>query len=330
MSVEQFAVHHEAHPSAKLEAIAAEAGVSPRALMRDYSVIGGEGSALVVAVGDMADNLTGTTYRQPELACVAGLPEEYPLNGGLVGSIALRYALMQWEEAGEDVIPFANNALDMMYRQLDMGSASELDPAELFTGYLAHARLTDETTTITSVGDVRVWVNGGLVAGAEKAVDTAKDKLITDCTAALQLGVGEQVMRFANIAMTFGEKARWGYPGSQELYARLITATSDVDSPDRQTVYRAVDNFVTPWQIRELQNQLYDRHPWAYGAIDGRRTPDEYVNIHPIPTADIETLVIATDGSRPRWPERPVRSWRDLVPVNPEYSEQTIVTLTRK
>lgn len=342
MATRNFEITRELISSDNLTNEAMRRGVGATAIMRDFVVVQEFPDATTVAVGDMANNLVGDKeHVMPKLAKHIGYQDlEQPLNGGLIGSYQLRDELArpEFDDTGHALIARANRALERTYEKLKMPGLFEgryVDPATLFTGYLTHARIADDVTTITSVGDVYAWINGELVAGSEKPVDTHKEALVNKLTGIVVDVTAE--LDFASIEESVREFAAQGkMPGNVtedllEALSERIKIDSGSAALDRQTVYRPVDDVVTPWQIRSLQN-----HPataerlWAYGAIDGRLTPDTYVTVREFPTSDIDNLVIATDGSTPRREDGKVRSLGDLGPVNPQYSERGMLALHRR
>lgn len=321
-----FSLQRYMMPGEHLTAMAKAAKVSPKSIMRDYAAhIYDDG--LTIAVGDMANNLTGMLYRDEAMAGEFGLPSHYAFNGGLVGSLLLRKKMSSSRHTGKALIELANAALAEAYQKY---SVKYHDPAERFTGYLTHARIGAEKTVLTAVGDVNAWVNGEHVIGEEKIVDTEKERLITDLVAGFMLSPQERDTYFMDSVHEFAGKARFTDEQTNELFEMLTSAVNNTKNPDRQTVYKPIERIVTPWQIRTLQNHLPNDHPWAYGAIDGTATPDLFVQTYSIPTEVVESLVIATDGSRPRALGASVYSESDLQAVNPVFSEQTTVVLKRK
>jgi len=283
------------------------------ALMRDYNVVKTEDSTTIIAVGDMANNLVGqTSYQDADTATGLGLDATVDLNGGLIGSYVLRTEMVNVSDHGTAVIKAANKALRTAYARL--GLADDLDAAERFTGYLLHAVINPEVTYLTSLGDVYAWVNGDLVAGQEKEIDIIKTQFI-DELAARHDALTEQVA-------TFAKQVQLDEVTHQELLKALEKSIADEPTFTRQTVYMPVDTIVTPWQIRVLQNNA--NHPLGYGAIDGTETPEGFIQVVTIRTEDIETLVIATDGSKQKNAE--VLGIDDLEAVNPMYCEQTVLT----
>lgn len=328
-------IHTE--PGQHLTKTALAVGVNPSSVMRDYIALPtsskeaiGPGSSFVV--GDMANNLTGTTFQIPTLARRYELPSDYRFNGGLVGSLYLKDQLRDRQETGIEFAKFANSSLAKLYRRLHM--SGDIAPEDRFTGYATHVKIGQKATTITTIGDVYSWVNGELVTGAEKKVDSAKNKLIDDLELQLNLDPQLRILSVIRIVELFEEEAGLGMDLSQLLCQTLLRSIDETDAANRQTVYKPVDDIVTPWQIRELQNPARpigakNGHVWEYGAIDGTRTPEKYVHTVTIPTKDIDTMVVATDGSAPTSANQRVKGADDLVAVNPVYSERAIVSLDR-
>lgn len=155
-----FTFKYEAQliPSRQLERTAGEFGVCPDSIMRDYIALPLGANALhgtlrtgsTFAVGDMANNLQGTSYVLENLAVNNGLPRDYKFNGGLVASLHLREVLLGREEMGAELVEVANQSVADLYSLLNM--EKPIDPVERFTGYLTHVNLGEHNTTLTSVG----------------------------------------------------------------------------------------------------------------------------------------------------------------------------------
>ena len=175
---------------------------------------------------------------------------------------------------------------------------------------------------------MNAWVNGEQVAGQEKAVDTAKDDLVNKLTSALDLPSYDAQIRLIELVTEFEEVSGIGSELSRVLYQLLIRSVVESEQPNRQTVYRPIDQVVTTWQIRELQNISPAKHKWAYGANDGAMTPPAEVHTFTLPTGDIDTIVVATDGLSTINNEL-VASSKNLTLVNPEYGEQASVSIRR-
>jgi len=329
--LETFELQEYAYPSERLNERATELDVAVRVIMRDYVAYQqDETGVLTIAVGDMANNLTGTEYQDQELALELGLPPRFQFNCGLLGSIALQRVIGANKQTGVQLVGAANGILAEMYQKYDIGHGSEPDPADRPTGYIGHVRIDGDTLQATGVGDVNIWVNGTQVIGEEKAVDTEKERLVVDLTKTLNYDAVERTQRVLTLVREFAQLGRLDEVVTSALYQMLVGALERDPNPTRQTVYRPVDDVVTPWQIRTLQNQLGLMHPWAYGAIDGTDTPTRYINTATFDTAEVDTVVIATDGSKPLEGSIAVRSMADLVAANRVYGEQGVVVLRRR
>lgn len=284
-----------------------------RARMRDYAVIRRQPSAFAAAVGDMANNLVGKKeYLQPQLAQLRGLSPDTVLNGGLAGSIYLQQHLRQHlYTSGLQLVDVANHLLAQLYRDMGLGTIS--DAAERFTGYLGHLYATNDAATITVLGDVFAWVDGTLVAGSDKPIDRAKAGLVDELYArgnphALEVFI-KQTGPSSDIAT-----------GLQQALLPIIA----VPNRDFQAIYRVVDDIVTPWQIRTLQNNTGGHY--HYGAIDGTTTPRQFIITKELPIHHPTTIILHTDGfTAPS--SGVVKTLNDLVPVNPQYGEQTAIQI---
>lgn len=316
-----FAITAKQIPSAQLIRSATAVHVEPAKIMRDYYALREASGVIRIVVGDMANNVIGAAVTLPELATWAGLPPDMQLNGGLAGSLACKRQLIESHATGAELIKTAHTTLADTYRAC--GWQHIQDPAERFTGYVTHVEISPQRVTLTAVGDVFAWINGTLVAGAEKQVDTEKaaliDALLADSATSTVQATVEQFVRAARLDSTTAAVLR----------KQIIALTKVPSPPSHQSVYDIVDSIITPWHIRHLQNKPAGTHPWAYGAIDGTETPAEFIQTVRFPTAELQTLVIATDGSAPLQADAAVQAIGDLQAVNSEFSEQTIVAICR-
>lgn len=313
-----------------------DVSLNPVDMMRDYYAVNessDRGSLLTAVVGDMANNLTGTIYESPQRAAQIGLPLNYKFNGGHLGSMELRDRLALEQATGHELVEAANGIISDLYLRLGAISGHEavedMDPADRFTGYFSHVRVTPRVTTVTSVGDVLVWANGVHVAGQdEKPIDAAKTELV-DALAAQLSGDNLRDEHVKDTIRAFAGKVGLREEVLCELEEQLSRAVAATDSPGRQTAYRPVDDVITPWQIRYLQNpESGQKGPFFYGAVDGTHTPESFVQSVELATPDIDTLVIATDGLRPE-AGQPVHDTTDLAAVNSAYGEKTAIALAR-
>ena len=345
MEAPQYKVGVIYEPSDHLREQAEGLGVDSAALMRDYLSISipkqesGESilpsaeqgsGGLIVAVGDMANNIIGTSVEDAELARKLGLPEGYKFNGGLFASHSLRRWMAYQRDTGVQLIEQANQHLRGLYKKFGMESRVFTDAAARFTGCLAHMHSgpdTDGHTIFTAVGDVKVWANGEHVAGVtEKEIDALKEKLVNELTGIVwssPVGDVEHTIR------KFADRVGLDNATIEEFKGRIFSARELPPAEQgRQVIYRPVDDLITPWQIRTLQNPTQDSDSTLYyGAVDGTSTPQQFIQVRAIPTGDIDTVVIATDGLKPT--DESVRSLDDLTPTNVEYGEQTAVALRR-
>ncbi len=318
------------NPSNRLNQQANIEGIRPELLLRDWYSIGqveSDGS-FSVAAGDMANNIVGTNIVDPELARDLELQDDFSFNGGLFASHSLRRWIATQSTSGQELVAGANEHLDGLYKKLGMNEITASDPATRFTGYFSHLKSEPDTTTFTSVGDVMVWVNGEHVAGIpEKRIDTAKDELIGTLT---QLVWTAEVQDIDQAIYRFADEIGIDHEFIDELRAEIFSVRNRTAVQDRQAIYKPVDSLITPWQIRNLQNpeRNAEDSPYNYGAIDGTKTPDGFIETVTIPTNDIHEIVMATDGLKPVSGQ--VRSLEDLVPANPEFGEQTAVQLKRR
>lgn len=136
----------------------------------DFYIIDFDGKRLKVAVGDWASNLVGGPYAHTETARLRGEPEETEYNGGVIGSTLVREAIKKTELTGYPLIIEANRRIAQAYKELGIESV-EKDRAKSFAGYIAHAIVTPEKMVVTVVGDVRLAVDGKIIAGKTKKID---------------------------------------------------------------------------------------------------------------------------------------------------------------
>lgn len=304
-------------------------GVNPVQIMRDFHVVESYPDKLVLAVGDMANNGSTTpTFVYPSLAESAGLPHDYRFNGGLIGSIALRNLFTQTVASGNELLYAANETIRHTYLDLSIIDAPEnaphIDPIHRFTGYIGHALVGPEVTTLTSTEDIFIYLNGKLHQGADKVTEVRKQALIDELSG-IVLSPTEDVIERAEETLTnYANAVNLPRDIFRETLADLqvALATIPAEQRSRQTIYTCISEHISAWQVRSLQNNT--NHPDGFAAIDGTTTVGAGIYINEVPTAEIETLVLSTDGMEPT--SDTVRSVRDLRPVNPEYSEQTVVT----
>lgn len=284
-------------------------------LMRDFYCLNvGEG-VLSATVGDMANNPTDTTYVDEETARYRGLDPELSMNGALVGSIALQRHLAGVIASGGDFVHMANKIICDAHERL--GVQRERG-AERFTGYLAHAVVAADTVELTAVGDVNVWVNGRRLFDADHPLSGIIGSLLTDLV--------EKPSDWPQLVAKLDDHIQIG----EETAQRLLDALSARAKPEpftRQDAYLATSRVLTPWYMDRLQNTV--NHPYSYGAIDGTVTPPRFIHHATLPTSDVDSLVIATDGLCPKSLDLSVSSLADLAPSNPQFGEQTAVDLSR-
>lgn len=333
----KYAIKTVYESSRHLEREAEKLGVSSRGILRDWFALSekDEKTGLYVipkvAVGDMAGNIVMPPIKNRELAEKLGLPEAL-VGPALFASHCLRKWILEEDTTGPLLIQQANDRLREEYSKFGLMQEIVKDPATRFTGYLAHAKFAPKDTVFTSVGDVIVWVNGERVVGIpEKEIDTAKAELVATLAEKVWKSPVGEVEEVIN---RFAEKVGLDKKTVEDLKEKIFGARKDLlagcGGDVRQKVYKPVDNIVTPWQIRNLQNPEQGvGNPYHYGAVDGTKTPEEFIETKVIPTSDIDEVVMATDGLRPRGTGG-VRSLEDLEPTNPEFGEQTAVYLRRK
>jgi hypothetical protein len=286
-------------------------------LMRDYLCLSydTDNDMLGVTVGDMANNHTGTDYIDRETATYLGLDQNTRFNGGLIGSAALKQGLEGVDTSGTSFVETANGVLRETHTRLGVMSK---DGAERFTGYLAHAVITPDIVRLTTVGDVNTWINGNQLVDSDHPLGDVVNSLLADFTH--KPGDWEQTVA------DFAGHVDLDIDTADSLLLSLRRQYALTDTFTRQDAYLATSRVLTPWYMNRLQNTT--DHPYSYGAIDGTRTPDAFIHEAAIPTADIDTLVIATDGSRPHEASAGVFSLGDLVASNPVYCERTAIDLS--
>ena len=131
---------------------------------------------LKIAVGDWANNLAGGPFQDAGINHLLGLPEGTKLNGGVLGSTVAKQVILASDSTGVNLIREMNEAIRKKYDELGVRDYAR-NPAERFTGYVAHVLATPRKTVVTAVGDVRCIVDGNLVAGRTKRMDSHHNEL---------------------------------------------------------------------------------------------------------------------------------------------------------
>lgn len=150
---------------------------------------------------------------------------------------------------------------------------------------MAVASVADETTTVTQVGDVGFRVNGGPTQDNPKDIDRIH---------------AQQRVRAI-------QEAQRADPRLSTDELRKIGAEAIRPSLQRQP--------------QDLQNK--PQHPLGYGAIDGTPVHSQFIKSHPpIPTDEIDTLEIYSDGYFKPGEKPTIRSWeqsfREVEKEDPE------------
>ncbi len=141
----------------------------------DFSYTGLRKGRLVAAVGDWATNLIGGLYIDRETALAFGHSPNTQYSGGSIGAQIARRVVEKSESTGHKLVGEINNALAAKYEELADRGHEELrnfreDPRLCFTGFLAHVTATHDEMTLTSVGDVMIYMNGKRLAGEETKI----------------------------------------------------------------------------------------------------------------------------------------------------------------
>jgi hypothetical protein len=287
-------------------------------LMRDYICTSYDAGhhTLSVTVGDMANNHTGTEYVDKETADYRGLDPAMCFNGGLVGSAALQRGLKGVNTSGASFVNTANKVVHAAHERLEVTSS---DGAERFTGYLAHAVVTPELVKLTIVGDVTVWVNGAPLINPDRSLDEIVGRLLTD--------FAEKPDEWEQLVASFADHVQLDEVTKLTLLSGLHNQREQITDTSftRQDAYLATSRVIIPWYMNHLQNTT--NHPYSYGAIDGTVTPSSFIHEATIPAMEIDSLIIATDGSQPRDPKARIFSLDDLVARNPVYCERSAIDL---
>lgn len=306
-------------------------GAPASVVARDFYSVTDQGSHLSIVVGDMANNGPSVPYiKDPFLAQSLGLPEQYAFNGGLVGRYALQRALANTDAKGTDILAVAQKTLAKKYYEYGLlthdQSPELIPPDRRFTGYLGHIAVGQHQTVITSIEDIYIHVNGQHIHGAEKSSEVRKQQLIGELT---KLITDPSVQREASIELLRS------YASVVELPPVVLEATinelhscyerTPPHKRSRQNAYLVVSSHVSPWQVITLQNN--DNHPDGFAAVDGTPTIPNGIRVTTLPTSDIDTLVIHTDGLHAK-NRTSVTSAADLSPTNPVYGEQTAIILS--
>ena len=126
---------------------------------------------LIADVGDWANQLSGGPYGFPALARDRDEPEDTKYGGGLIGAFIARKTLQKSGNSGWSLIDEINAAIrERGYERIGVQNYRE-QRALTFTGYIARVVANPERTLVTAVGDVRVAVDGEVIAGRTKNID---------------------------------------------------------------------------------------------------------------------------------------------------------------
>jgi hypothetical protein len=293
-------------------------------LTRDFLVVEKNKAAITVVVGDMADTHTGTLHRDPETAKALGLPDDTPLNAGLIAKCDLSRELHQLDTK-TDVVARANQILKATHERLGLLGSGQppesVDPAERCMGLIASVIVGPEQTSLTTMGDISVWVNGTPVW---QVTGMPLSRVVGNFVTALA-----DPWQWEHAIKHFAQLI--DLHGTEGIYDQLRLALQEQQKADqpfsRQSAYRAVSATIMPWYVRRLQNNF--EHPLGYGQIDGTATPRTFIRHRIILTKDVRTLVIATDGFAPLSAQHPVFGLTDLKAADSLYGDRTAVQLRR-
>ena len=139
-----------------------------------------------------------------------------------------------------------------------------------------------------------------------------------------------RIDRMRSIISAFAKLAHLESVVTVELQ-HALAAVMDVAGPlDRQK--QSTDQLMTLLRFgKSVLCGIDPPHtPGRMVQLTGLTSPQSMFITYTIPTKEVDTLVIATDGSRPRSGNARVRERSDLVAVNATFSEQTIVALRNK
>ena len=191
------------------------------------------GKRVKAAVGDWARNKVGK------------------YKGGVIGSASAQKRIALSEKTGYELIEELNDVIKGKYLQLEIDYVK--GPELRFTGYIGHVIVTPETTKITSVGDVRVAVDGKIVAGKTKKVDIRNAKLRK-----------EYIGKTGDIEGSY-----------KHIEKYILEQFGFQNNPDHELCYPAIDGTVTvPIEEIDILEIPTPKHILIWS--DGYVTPKEY------------------------------------------------------
>jgi hypothetical protein len=299
---------------------------------QDLTVAFNHAHGATAAVIDGAKNFIGPKgYEYPDFAALRGLPEGTLLNGGELASTAMQlYVQNNPTVWGADLIAGLNAAIADVYQTVGL-KPDLTDRGRLFTGYIGHV-FEDEPNdeiVITTVGDCYAAVNGEIVAGTEKLVDQLFNNLIDRvrkfCNQDDRQVIYELLMPRLNARQfLYQNEPNLSFSDNVGFYIWLVGTVAElvqnlvpIDRDEAEDlVMRAVSS---------TAGQLW------YPAVDGSETPAGGIQIVRLPRRAVRTIVMWTDGNRPKDDivrEFGVSELADLEPTDPEHSERAAILLT--
>lgn len=274
-----------------------------------------------------------------DYAAAQRLPNDAIFNLGTMGSaVAADFVRRQPTLTGEALVRGLNRELRQLYRKLldtDGQPCPLLDPrlrdgideaeilralgdrrSELATGYIAHGLVTSGWAKFTGVGDARAALDGNVLVGHTKLIDTEKDQLV-DFIVERTLAGGFTSVLYAEIVRRV---AAYGLAADavDELVKDLATAGTTRDDL-RQVVYLWRERHITRWQFNW---QNVPGSPYTYGALDGTQTLAGTIQERSRPLRARQTLAFYTDGVQLD-PDGMTGRLAD-----PKYGEATLALLT--
>ena len=107
-------------------------------LMEDFHLFQYSAGKIKVAVGDWANNLVGGPFFDSETSSLLGQNSISAYNGGVIGSLMAKKAILNSEKTGYSLAEAVNNEIRAKYVQLVIKNPENNRPVT-FTGYIGHA-----------------------------------------------------------------------------------------------------------------------------------------------------------------------------------------------
>ncbi len=219
----------------------------------DFFYIDYSNQRLKVAVGDWASNLIGGHYKDKETALFLNENPDEEYNGGVIGSVLAKKVISSSEETGYNLISLINKKLETKYQELGIKGYRD-NRALTFTGYIGHIIANSKGTIITAVGDVRIAVDGKIIAGKTKKID----------------------IHNANLRKNFIEETGNIKESFNHIKPNIISQYKFQNNPGNEFSYPAIDGTETlPKKEIEIKKIKTPKHILIWS--DGYEIPDKFI-----------------------------------------------------